>query len=139
MPVHTMHIAEVGLRVKDLPRMVRFYQEVLGLEIVLSEENHVFLKVGELPSALGAVGHPQMLVLFDRGVELDTALTTLDHLAFEIPSDRYPAELERFQAMGLVFLERSWPDSLAWRARSLFIHDPEGNVIELIAHDPTAE
>ncbi len=139
MPVPTMHIAEVGLRVKDLPRMVTFYQEVLGLEIVLSEENHVFLKVGEVPSPLGAVGHPQMLVLFDRGVELDTALTTLDHLAFEIPSDHYPAERERLQAMGLVIRERSWTDSLAWRARALFIRDPEGNVIEMIAHDPSAE
>ncbi len=80
-----------------------------------------------------------MLVLFDRGVELDTALTTLDHLAFEIPSDGYPVELERLQAMGMVIRERSWPDSLPWHARSLFIHDPEENVIELIAHDPTAE
>jgi catechol-2,3-dioxygenase len=35
--------------------------------------------------------------------------------------------------------ERSWPESLPWRARSLFFYDPEGNVIELIAHDPTAE
>jgi predicted enzyme related to lactoylglutathione lyase len=33
---HVMHIAEVGLRVKDLARMVAFYQEVPGLEIVLT-------------------------------------------------------------------------------------------------------
>ena len=134
-----LHIAEIGLRVKDLPKMVAFYQELLGLEIVLAEPNYVFLKVGDLPSPLGAVGHPQMLVLFDRGVELDPTRTTLDHLAFEVPSDRYPAERERLLARGWVIRERSWPESLAWRARSLFLLDPEGNVIELIAHDPTVE
>jgi glyoxylase I family protein len=134
----TLHIADVGLRVKDLPRMVAFYQELLGLEIVLAQPDYVFLKVGELPSPLGAAGHPQMLVLFDRGVAPDQTLTTLDHLAFEVPSDQYPAVRERLMAQGMVIRERAWPDSLAWRARSLFIRDPEGNVIELIAHDPTA-
>ena len=34
MPLRVMHIAEVGLRVKDLARMATFYQEALGLEIV---------------------------------------------------------------------------------------------------------
>ena len=33
----------------------------------------------------------------------------------------------------MVVRERSWPDSLDWRARSFFFRDPEGNVIELIA------
>jgi catechol-2,3-dioxygenase len=80
-----MHIAEVGLRVKDLTRMAAFYQEVLGLEIVRAYSKHVFLKAGELNSPLGRGGHPQLLVLFDREVQLEIDLTTLDHLAFEIP------------------------------------------------------
>lgn len=133
-----LHIAEVGLRVSDLPKMAAFYHEHLGLEIVLAEPNYVFLRVGDLPSPLGAVGHPQMLVLFDREAALDVALSTLDHLAFEIASERYAAARERLQARGMLERERAWPDSLAWRARSLFFRDPEGNTIELIAHDPDA-
>ncbi len=133
-----MHFAEVGLRVGDLPRMLAFYQELLGLEVELSEPNYVFLKVGELESPLGAVGHPQMLVLFDRDVELDIGMSTLDHLAFEIPSDEYETQWSRLEAKGFKLRERSFPKTLAWRARSLFFHDPEGNVIEFIAHDPNA-
>ena len=134
-----MNFAEVGLKVKDLPRMLSFYQEFLGLEIELEGENHVFLKVGELESPLGAVGHPQMLVLFDRGAELDIAMSTLDHLAFEIPGDEYDAQWRRLEARGFELRERSYPETLAWKARSLFFRDPEGNVIEFIAYDSKAE
>ena len=139
MTTRVMHIAEVGLRVKDLPRMVAFYQEVLGLEIVRSYPQYVFMKVGELNSALGRGGHPQLLVLFDREVPLDIALTTLDHLAFEIPLEQYAAERERLRERGLESSERAWSGIHDWlRARSLFFDDPEGNTIELIAHDPSA-
>jgi catechol 2,3-dioxygenase-like lactoylglutathione lyase family enzyme len=139
MTLRVMHIAEVGLRVTDLPRAVAFYQEALGLEIVRSYLTIVFLKAGELDSQLGRGGHPQLLVLFDRQVQLTIALTTLDHLAFEISLEQVPTERERLQQMGLEVIERIWQGEYAWlRARSLFFDDPDGNTIELIAHDPNA-
>ena len=137
MANRVMHIAEVGLRVKDLERMQAFYQEVLGLEIVRAYPKHIFLKAGELDSPLGRGGHPQLLVLFDREVLVDINLTTLDHLAFEIPLEQYDTERTRLQALNLELVERVWSGEYAWlRARSLFFDDPEGNTIELIAHDP---
>ena len=137
MSTHVMHIAEVGLRVKDLARMAAFYQEVLGLEIVRAYPKQVFLKAGELNSPLGRGGHPQLLVLFDRQVPLDINLTTVYHLAFEIVLEQYEPERTRLQAMGFELVERVWSGEYAWlRARSLFFDDPEGNTIELIAHDP---
>lgn len=139
MTLRVMHLAEVALRVTDLPHMVAFYQEVLGLEIVRAYPTMVFLKAGELESPLGRGGHPQLLVLFDRQAPLDIALTTLDHVAFEISLEQYPAERERLQQLGLEVSERIWRGEYAWlRARSLFFDDPEGNTIELIAHDPSA-
>jgi len=139
MTQRVMHIAELGLRVTDLPRAVNFYQEVLGLEIVRAYPTMVFLKAGELDSPLGRGEHPQLLVLFDRKVKLDIALTTVDHFAFEIPLAQYPTELERLQQMGLEITERIWQGEYAWlRARSVFFDDPDGNTIELIAHDPNA-
>jgi catechol 2,3-dioxygenase len=139
MSSRVMHIAEVGLRVKDLARAVAFYQEVLGLEVVRAYPQHVFLRAGELDSPLGRGGHPQLLVLFDREVPLDIGLTTVDHLAFEIPSERYEAERERLQQKGFEVRERIWSGEHAWlRARSLFFADSEGHSVELIAHDPAA-
>ena len=139
MTQRVMHIAELGLRVTDLPRAVAFYQEVLGLETVRAYPTIVFLKAGELDSPLGRGGHPQLLVLFDRQVQLDVALTTLDHFAFEISLEQYPTERERLQQMGLEVTERIWQGEYAWLgARSVFFDDPDGNTIELIAHDPNA-
>ncbi|WP_420645288.1 VOC family protein [Candidatus Leptofilum sp.] len=133
MGSRVLQIAEVALKVDDLPAMVAFYQDVLGFEIHIARPHYVFLKVGELNSPLGKVGHPQILGLFDRQVALDVHLTTLDHLAFEVASEHFEEELARFSAKGMVIRERSWPDSLDWRARAFFFRDPEGNMIELIA------
>jgi catechol 2,3-dioxygenase-like lactoylglutathione lyase family enzyme len=93
---------------------VAFYQEVLGLETVRAYPTMAFLKAGELDSPLGHGGHPQLLVLFDRRVQLDIALTTLDHLAFEISLEHYPTERERLQQMGLEVTERIWQGEYAW-------------------------
>jgi len=139
MTKRIMHIAEVGLSVKDLPRSVEFYQEILGLEMVRAYPTIAFLKVGELDSPLGRGGHPQLLVLFDRQVQIDIALTTLDHIAFEIPLEHFQAERERLQQLGLEVSERIWRGEYAWLgARSLFLDDPDGNNVELIACDPNA-
>ena len=139
MTKRIMHVAEVGLSVKDLPRSVAFYQEILGLEMVRAYPTIVFLKVGELDSPLGRGGHPQLLVLFDRQVQIDIALTTLDHIAFEIPLEHFQAERERLQQLGLEVSERIWRGEYAWLgARSLFLDDPDGNNVELIARDPNA-
>jgi catechol 2,3-dioxygenase len=88
---------------------------------------------------LGRGGHPQLLVLFDRQVQIDIALTTLDHIAFEIPLEHFQAERERLQQLGLEVSERIWRGEYAWLgARSLFLDDPDGNNVELIACDPNA-
>ena len=133
MPPRIRHIAEIGLRVADLDKMIAFYEDVLGFEMHIPAEKHVFLKIGELDTPLGRIGHPLILALFKRDAKPEIKGTSLDHLAFEIPPEDYDEQLARFQAKGMVLRERSWPDTLNWRGRSFFFYDPEGNVIELIA------
>ena len=127
------HIAEIGLRVTNLQQMIAFYQNMLGFEVEIVHPTHAFLKIGALESPLGEIGHPLILGLFDRQTELEIKSSTLDHLAFEIPGEYYEEELARFKSRNMVIRERSWPDTLDWRARSFFFYDPEGNVIEIIA------
>jgi len=126
------HIAEVGLRVTNLDKMVEFYQKVLGFEVEITRPHHAFLKIAELGSELGEIGHALILGLFDREIELEVTSSTLDHLAFEVPSEFFEEERERFRSKGMIIRERSWPDTLDWKARSFFFYDPEGNVIEII-------
>ena len=132
-----INIAEVGLKVEDLGKMIEFYEETLGFQVEIREPYHAFLKIGALNSPLGDVGHPQILGLFERGKPIDITMTTLDHLAFEVPNEEYEGEYERFKAKGMIIRERVWPDTLPWRGRSFFIKDPEGNVVEIIASNST--
>ena len=50
---------EVSIRVRDLDTMHKFYEEVIGLEVLKREESRVFFKIAE-----GYGGHTQNLALF---------------------------------------------------------------------------
>jgi catechol 2,3-dioxygenase len=127
-------LGEIALRVNDLDAMQRFYEQVIGLELLRRFENAVFFKL-----AAGFGGHTQVLALFDRSAHpgysgLDPARTTVDHIAFEIERADFDAELRRLQDLGLTVetAEHAW---VHWR--SLYVDDPEGNTVELVCYDPT--
>lgn len=125
-------IAEIALRVRDLPAMVAFYRDELGFAVHLELNDVTFLEVGPLEGPLGAGGHPQLLALFNRGHPIDPTRSAFDHIAFEIPPEDYDAERARFGDRDMVISERAYPESLPWPGRSFFIRDPEGNVVEFI-------
>jgi catechol 2,3-dioxygenase-like lactoylglutathione lyase family enzyme len=127
-------LGEIGLRVHDLDVMQRFYEQVIGLELLRRFENAVFFKLAD-----GFGGHTQVLALFDRSAQpgysgLNAATTTVDHIAFEIERAAFDAEKKRLECLGLTVTtaEHAW---VHWR--SLYVADPEGNRVELVCHDPT--
>src|SRR5262249_32953704 len=90
-------LGEIALRVKDLGAMQRFYQDVVGLEVLGGSEYGVFFRL-----AAGYAGHTQVLALFDRsnmqdyrGVDAETS--TIDHIAFEIGIEDYLPEKARLE------------------------------------------
>ncbi len=107
------------------------------------EPTITFLTICETNTPLGLGGHPQLLALIDyrrhvharrRFVGRDASRSTLNHLAFEIPPDSFDAHARRLSDLGL---EISFSDFPAMNARAMFFSDPEGNVLELICHNPT--
>jgi catechol 2,3-dioxygenase-like lactoylglutathione lyase family enzyme len=121
-------LGELALRVSDVAAMRAFYRDVVGLEVWHDGDDHVFFRVAE-----GVEGHPQALVLFDRGVEVGQEMSTLDHLAFVIDLDDYERR-RQLESLGLRVTPKEFP-LFHWRA--LFIRDPEGNTIEFVCYDPS--
>jgi catechol-2,3-dioxygenase len=127
-PSAVRSLGEVALRVTNLPEMRRFYQEVLGLEVLGASGSAVLLKIA---SDFG--GHTQVLGLFDRSVPVGPERTTVDHIAFTIALEDYASEKARLAGLGLAVEVRDH----AWvKWRSLYFHDPEGNQVELVCFDP---
>jgi len=129
-------LGEVSIRVKNLDAMHKFYEEVVGLDVLRRDESFVFFKIAE-----GYGGHSQNLALFDatnrisletKSLELSPEQTTLHHIAFNISLEDYETEKRRLEGLGLKVqaTEHAW-----LHVRSLYFADPEGNSLEFVCYD----
>jgi catechol-2,3-dioxygenase len=130
-------LGEIALRVNNLDAMQKFYAEVIGLPLITRLPDVAFFKIAD-----GYGGHTQVLALFDRAKSdrskspndrgTNAATSTIDHLAFEIALADFENELKRLRQLGLPVetAEHAW---IHWR--SLYVTDPEGNVVELVCYD----
>ncbi|MFZ0532191.1 MAG: hypothetical protein WAM09_03350 [Anaerolineales bacterium] len=96
--------------------------------------------------APGYGGHTQVLGLFDESLPpdhrsrqftgLDGQKTSLHHITFTIGLEDFATEKERFEKLGLVveIMEHAW---MHWR--SMYVPDPEGNLVELVCYDPSVQ
>ncbi|HEX9384851.1 MAG TPA: VOC family protein [Anaerolineales bacterium] len=135
-------LGEVVLRVKDLDIMQEFYEKAVGLELLARDENTMaFFRI-----APDYEGHTQSLALFDQSGEadhrsrrytgVDTEKSTLHHIAFTISVSDHETEKQRLQNLGLDVetVEHVWQ-----HYRSLYITDPEGNVVEFVCYDASVQ
>jgi catechol 2,3-dioxygenase len=136
--VHPRGLGEVVLRVRDIPRAIGFYRDVLGLEILRNVDDRIaFLKVDS-----GLEGHERIVGLFridqpsnradTAWSEPDIRAPTLHHFALEIPLSEYSQVLGDLTRAGFNpdTYEHRW---IGWR--SIYITDPDGNIVELVAVD----
>ena len=131
-------LGEVSLIVKNLDMMQKFYEEVIGLDVIGREAGYVFFRIAD-----GYGGHSQNLALFaatelgspaDKSPEPNSEQTTLHHIALNIALDDYEAEKRRLEGLGL----NVRADVHEWlHVRSLYFHDPEGNTLEFVCYDPS--
>jgi len=131
-------LGEVSIRVKDLDTMHKFYEEVVGLEVLRRDESFVFFKIAE-----GYGGHTQNLALFEaeersflenKSIELNPEQTTLHHIALNVALDDFESEKMRLEGLGLKVnaTVHEW-----LHVRSMYFYDPEGNHLEFVAYDDT--
>ena len=119
----------VGLFVSDLPRMVAFYRDVLGIEIVwdgqgpYAEFQHAGIRLSMFVRAA-------LPALLGQPPAFPAGLNGTFELALELPrfEDVDPEYARIVQAGGQpVYAPRQEP----WGMRSSMIADPEGNLIEV--------
>lgn len=126
-------LGEIALQVNDLDVMQTFYEQVVGLTLLRRFEESAFFAIAE-----GVGGHTQVLALFDRtaGQKAPESYRRppLDHIAFEIELDDYDTELQRLQDLEA---EVSTTTHAWTQWRSIYVTDPEGNIVEWVCYDET--
>jgi len=129
-------LGEVSIRVKNLDAMTKFYEEVVGLDVLRREDSFVFFKIAE-----GYAGHAQILALFDatdrylletKSEQLSPDQTTLHHIALNISLEDFKTEKRRLEGLGVKVraTEHEW-----LHVRSQYFTDPEGNLLEFVCYD----
>jgi catechol 2,3-dioxygenase-like lactoylglutathione lyase family enzyme len=133
-------LGEVSIRVKNLDVMHKFYEEVIGLEVLGRGESEAFFKIAE-----GYAGHTQNLALFDasnrmflenKSLKLNSDQSTLHHIALNISLEDFEAEKSRLEGLGLkvVATVHEWI-----HVHSLYFSDPEGNLLEFVCYDASVK
>ena len=100
-------LGEIVIRSEKSEALVKFYRQIIGLELFASFGSATFLKVDD-----DLEGHPQLLAIFDKAHEYsgprdmkagkaDSGSGTLHHFAFSLDPENFSAEMERLENLGL--------------------------------------
>lgn len=111
--------AELTLQVRDLAELERFYVDVLGLEVLDRQADRVWL----------AAGTHARLGLWLPGVkEFGDEGGAHVHYAFSAAPGRLDELAQRLREAGV---EHRGPQQHPGGDRSLYVEDPEGNIVEV--------
>jgi lactoylglutathione lyase/glyoxylase I family protein len=122
-------LAEVVLMVQDLQASLSFYRDVLGLQVVSPPEfaGPVFLQAG---SGRAYVTNMIVLAQAKPGTSPFAKPQALHHIGLEVDGERFDAEVARLQNLGMEIRHGQHP---LFPSRTVYISDPDGNEVELIA------
>ncbi|GGB11090.1 VOC family protein [Macrococcus hajekii] len=120
------HIGAVHLNVNFLENSIRFYNEILGMDVL--EQNETY-------TSLGVANRP-LIYLYETQIRRESGQAGLYHLAILVPSRT---------ELGNIFnhlIQIQYPLAGASDhdvSEAIYLQDPEGNGIEIYRDLPTAE
>jgi len=131
--IRTLRISHPALFGTKLEETIRFYTEILGMEIVLRQPNlddasmeHLFFHVGEDNFiAYFLAKDPQTGLRYKSA---QPGVGAMNHLAIDVDEASFTEALERLQAEGI---EVRGPIDRGYE-RSIYFKDPNGVRIELL-------
>jgi len=109
-------IAEVALFTTDVPRMIEFYERLLGTSPRSRSESHAYFDVGDTT-----------IFIHLATDEAPSGAPNGDHIAFTVPDQDSLSDELRSQGHDV-----SGPKQFYW-GRSAYVRDPDGRIIELVA------
>lgn len=124
-----MKLDGIGLFVKDMATMIRFYRDVLGFEIKESEDavNVYLIKDGTLFMLYERKNFER---LTSRKYEYINGLN--GHFEIALYADTFEEVDKRFaEAVSKGATPVLEPETEKWGQRTCYIADPEGNLIEI--------
>ena len=128
-------LTEVVISVHDMEKSLNFYRDILGLRVMSPPDfrGAVFLQVSEQPDTV-----PQQLVLvpLPEGTDafpIERVRRPLHHLGLEVAREDFESERERLQGLGF---DVRFGEHPFLPLKGMYLDDPDGNEIELIAMKP---
>ena len=124
-----MRLDGFGLFVEDMPKMIRFYRDVLGFEIQESEDtgNVYLIKDGTLFLLYGRKDFEKM-----TSRKYEYVKGTNGHFEIALYVDTFEEVDEEYKkAISKGAVSVLEPTTEPWGQRTCYIADPEGNLIEI--------
>ncbi len=127
-PPPALGIRHVALKVKDLESEERFYTRVLGYEVEWRPDpDNVYLTLGRADN-----------LALHREKDVARAAGPLDHFGIMLKrADDVDAWAAHIKSHGVALIKE--PKTHRDGARSFYVADPEGNVLQFIHHPPIAD
>ena len=117
-----MDFASIRMITDDLEPVVRFYEQVTGMQAARLAP--VFAEL-QLPSCTIAFGHTQTAQLFNNSARpADNHTVIIEFLVDDVDS-----EYERLKPLVSDWVQE--PTTMPWGNRSILFRDPDGNLVNL--------